>query len=92
MKYKSYTAKTYKEIPQVQKALTAEQMFDIDVVSKVFPFKVNNYVINELIDWENPLEDPIFRLTFPQRGMLLDEDYETIAKLIKEGASEEKIK
>lgn len=92
MKYKSYTAKTYKEILQVQKALTAEQMFDIDVVSKVFPFKVNNYVIDELIDWENPLEDPIFRLAFPQRGMLLDEDYETIAKLIKEGAPEEKIK
>ncbi len=92
MKYKSYTAKTYKEIPQVQKALTPEQMFDIDVVSKVFPFKVNNYVINELIDWENPLEDPIFRLTFPQRGMLLDEDYEKIANLIKSGASEEEIR
>ncbi|NPA53446.1 MAG: lysine 2,3-aminomutase [Aquificae bacterium] len=92
MQYRVYTAKSYKTIPQVQKSLTEEQLFDIDVVSKVFPFKVNNYVIDKLINWENPLEDPIFRLTFPQRGMLKDEDYERIASLIREGASEEKIK
>jgi KamA family protein len=92
MQYRVYTAKSYKTIPQVQNSLTEEQMFDIDVVSKVFPFKVNSYVIEKLINWENPLEDPIFRLTFPQRGMLKDEDYEKIASLLKEGASEEKIK
>ncbi len=92
MKYKVYTAQSYKNIPQVQKHLTDEQMFDIDVVSKVFPFKVNNYVIDKLIDWENPLEDPIFRLTFPQKGMLKDEDYNKIAKLIKSGASDIEIK
>jgi len=92
MQYRVYTAKSYKTIPQVQSSLTEEQMFDIDVVSKVFPFKVNSYVIEKLINWENPLEDPIFRLTFPQRGMLKDEDYEKIASLLKEGASEEKIK
>ncbi len=92
MQYRVYTAKSYKTIPQIQSSLTEEQMFDIDVVSKVFPFKVNSYVIEKLINWENPLEDPIFRLTFPQRGMLKDEDYEKIASLLKEGASEEKIK
>ncbi len=92
MQYRVYTAKSYKTIPQVQKSLTEEQLFDIDVVSKVFPFKVNNYVIDKLINWENPLEDPIFRLTFPQRGMLKDEDYEKIASLVKEGTSEEKIR
>ncbi len=92
MKYKVYTAQSYKNIPQVQKYLTDEQMFDIDVVSKVFPFKVNNYVIDKLIDWENPLEDPIFRLTFPQRGMLKEEDYNKIANLIKSGASDIEIK
>ena len=92
MKYKVYTAQSYKNIPQVQKYLTDEQMFDIDVVSKVFPFKVNNYVIDKLIDWENPLEDPIFRLTFPQKGMLKEEDYNKIANLIKSGASDIEIK
>ena len=92
MKYKVYTAQSYKNIPQVQKYLTDEQIFDIDVVSKVFPFKVNNYVIDKLIDWENPLEDPIFRLTFPQKGMLKEEDYNKIANLIKSGASDIEIK
>ncbi len=92
MKYKVYTAQSYKNIPQVQKYLTNEQIFDIDVVSKVFPFKVNNYVIDKLIDWENPLEDPIFRLTFPQKGMLKEEDYNKIANLIKSGASDIEIK
>ncbi len=92
MKYKVYTAQSYKNIPQVQKYLTKEQIFDIDVVSKVFPFKVNNYVIEKLINWENPLEDPIFRLTFPQRGMLKEEDYNKIANLLKKGASDTEIK
>ena len=39
-------------------------------VSAVFPFRVNQYVIDELIDWTNVPEDPIFQMTFPQRGML----------------------
>ncbi len=92
MQYRVYTSKSYKQIPQVQKALSEKELFDIDVVSKVFPFKVNNYVIDKLIDWSDPLNDPIFRLTFPQKGMLEEEDYEKIAKLLKEGASEEEIK
>jgi len=92
MKYKTYTAKTFKDIPQIRKSLTEKEIFDIEVVSKVFPFKVNNYVIEKLIDWENPLKDPIFRLTFPQRGMLQDEDFEKLEKLVKNGETEEKIK
>ncbi len=92
MQYKVYTAKSYRAIPQLESALTEEQKFDIDVVSKVFPFKVNSYVIEKLIDWSNPLEDPIFRLTFPQKGMLKEEDYEKIAYLIRNGASENEIK
>ncbi|EDP73313.1 lysine 2,3-aminomutase related protein, partial [Hydrogenivirga sp. 128-5-R1-1] len=92
MRYKTYTAKSFKDIPQVKKYLTEQQIFDIEVVSRVFPFKVNNYVIEKLINWGNPLEDPIFRLTFPQRGMLQDEDYYKIAKLMKNGENEEKIK
>ncbi len=92
MQYKVYTANSYKSIPQVEKYLSDEEKFDIDVVSKVFPFKVNNYVIDKLINWENPLEDPIFRLTFPQKGMLKEEDYNRIASLIQSGASDKEIR
>ncbi len=92
MKYKTYTVKTFRQIPQVQKYLSEEQKFDIEVVAQVFPFKVNNYVIDKLINWEDPLNDPIFRLTFPQKGMLKPHHYEKIAKLLKENAPVEVIK
>ncbi len=37
-------------------------------VSAVLPFRVNNYVIQDLIDWNNIPDDPIYQLTFPQPG------------------------
>ena len=92
MKYRSYTVHNFREIPQVRDKLTPEQQFDIEVVAQVFPFKTNNYVVEKLINWDNPLEDPIFRLTFPQRGMLLDKDYEAIANLLKQNAPKEIIR
>jgi len=92
MKYKTYTVKTFRNIPQVQKYLTEDQKFDIEVVAQVFPFKVNNYVIDRLINWEDPLNDPIFRLTFPQKGMLKPEHYDKIAKLLKENAPQQVIR
>jgi KamA family protein len=40
------------------------------VCAPQLPFRTNNYVVEELIDWNNVPEDPIFQLTFPQPGML----------------------
>ncbi len=39
-------------------------------VARVLPFRVNPYVVDELIDWSNVPDDPIFQLTFPQPEML----------------------
>jgi L-lysine 2,3-aminomutase len=75
MKYKSYTSSNYLTIPQISK-LSGESKYNIEVVSSVLPFKVNNYVIDELIDWENYEDDPMFNLTFPQRDMLLPEHFD----------------
>ena len=58
----------------------------IQVVSTVLPFRTNNYVIDELIDWNNVPDDPIYQLTFPQHGMLEESDYRRMAKLVKSGA------
>jgi len=55
---------------------------DIEIVGHVLPFKTNNYVINELIDWRNVETDPIFILNFPQHGMLAKNHYGTVSKLI----------
>ncbi|MDP1746570.1 MAG: lysine 2,3-aminomutase [Bacteroidota bacterium] len=75
MKIQSYSLHNYKNIPQINK-LSAEQLEAIEVVGSVLPFKTNNYVVDELIDWENLDNDPMFKLTFPQRGMLSKEHYD----------------
>ncbi|MBN2460245.1 MAG: lysine 2,3-aminomutase [Candidatus Cloacimonetes bacterium] len=85
MKYKAYTLENFREIRQINQ-LEEELLFDIEVVAHVLPFKVNNYVVDELIDWSDPVNDPIFRMTFPQRDMLKPEHYAAIAVLIKSGA------
>jgi KamA family protein len=50
-------------------------------ISLVLPFRVNEYVLNELIDWDRVPDDPMFQLTFPQRGMLPSDDEERLGKL-----------
>lgn len=61
------------------------------VVSAVLPFRSNEYVARELIDWDRVPNDPIFQLTFPQKGMLSEGNYETIARLVRAGASHDEI-
>ncbi|WP_329223586.1 lysine 2,3-aminomutase [Streptomyces sp. NBC_01485] len=50
-------------------------------ISLVLPFRVNEYVLSELIDWDRIPDDPMFQLTFPQRGMLARADEEQLGKL-----------
>lgn len=61
-------------------------MRSIDVVAHVLPFKTNNYVVNELIDWDNYQNDPIFILNFPQKGMLSPEHFSKMAQAVDAGA------
>ncbi len=81
---KSYTLHNYMEIPQIS-LLPAEMLHDIEVVGRVLPFKTNNYVVDELIDWNNAENDPIFTLNFPRRGMLKEKHYAKMERLIAEG-------
>jgi len=46
----------------------------VRLFSLVLPFRVNEYVLSELIDWSAPDADPIFHLFFPQPGMLSPQD------------------
>jgi hypothetical protein len=63
--------------------LPADQRFAMKVVSTVLPFRVNDYVVEDLIDWASVPDDPIFQLTFPQPGMLGAEHFNTIADLLR---------
>jgi len=86
----SYTLTNFRNIPQIQK-LSEEQQFEMEVVANVLPFKANNYVVEQLIDWNNIPNDPIFVLTFPQKEMLLPSHYEQMASALKSGADKKAI-
>ncbi|MCG8670758.1 MAG: lysine 2,3-aminomutase [Pseudomonadales bacterium] len=84
--FKVYTHRQLDKIEALQH-LTEEQRFEMKVVASILPFRVNEYVIEELIDWDDIPNDPIFQLTFPQREMLAPEAYDRIAQLMKTEAS-----
>ena len=86
----SYTLTNFRNISQIQK-LSEEQQFEMEVVANILPFKANNYVIEQLIDWNNIPNDPIFVLTFPQKGMLLPPHYEQMASALKSGTDKKAI-
>ena len=89
--YKSFALHNFRKIPQMEH-LPEELKKEIEVVGSVLPFKANNYVVDELIIWDNVPDDPIYTLTFPKREMLIPEHYRRIEKLIDEGASKMQIK
>jgi L-lysine 2,3-aminomutase len=60
-------------------------------IAAVLPFRANDYVVEELIDWAAAPDDPIYRLIFPQAGMLPAEDVGLIAGLIAGDAPEREI-
>lgn len=70
----------------VWRHLDAATRETIDVVGRVLPFRTNAYVVENLIDWDNLPDDPIFQLTFPQSGMLAPADYATLRDRIVGGA------
>ena len=84
-KLKTYTLRNYKTIPQIEN-LSDEMIEAIEVVGRVLPFKTNNYVTEELIDWTQIDSDPMFTLTFPRREMLEKKHYNTIKRLLDQGA------
>ncbi len=89
--FRHYTPKDLEEIPQLEK-LDPELRFAMKVVSRVLPFKVNQYVLNELIDWDNIPADPIFQLTFPQKGMLKEAEFNAVADMLRNNAPKEELK
>ncbi len=89
-RYQAYSLHNYTKIPQIQK-LPEEHRWAIEVVGRVLPFKTNNYVVNELIDWDKVPDDPIYRLNFPQPEMLVPEDFEAISTLLRRNAPKEAV-
>lgn len=90
MKYQAYNLHNYKKIKQIEK-LSQREIFDAEVVGRILPFKTNNYVVEELIDWDNYQEDPFYILNFPQREMVSKKGYDKMADSLNAGLSRSEI-
>ncbi|MFH1198002.1 MAG: lysine 2,3-aminomutase [bacterium] len=88
---KFYNKNDLEILPQFQ-SIPKQLRDEIRVVAKVLPFRTNNYVIEELIDWSNIPDDPIFQLNFVQKDMLDAEDFEKMAEVLNRGGSTDEIK
>ncbi|MDR1518898.1 MAG: lysine 2,3-aminomutase [Planctomycetota bacterium] len=72
--YRSYSSFNFRELPQIAGWPEARKI-EIEALARVLPFKTNNYVVEQLVDWGNIPDDPIYTLNFPRREMLRDEHY-----------------
>lgn len=90
--YRAYTLKNFTEIPQIQSSLSKVDINAIKVVGNVLPFKVNNYVIDQLIDWNNIPNDPIYQLTFPQKKMLSDSHFREMETALNKNYNKAELK
>lgn len=75
--YKSINIRDFAKSKYYTK-LSKEFIQELNILTLIFPFKVNNYVLDELIDWDNWENDPIFRLVFPNRKMLSKSQFDKL--------------
>ncbi len=85
-KYRAYSRGDIDRIPELSH-LSTEQRLAMKAVSTVLPFRVNDYVVENLIRWDDVPDDPMYQLTFPQPGMLDPVDLARMIDLIHAGAS-----
>lgn len=89
--YRSYAQHNFRQIPAMEK-MPESLKREIEIVSQVLPFKSNNYVVDELINWDNVPDDPIFTLTFPRREMLQPRHYAQMEAAMEEGGSRDELR
>ncbi|NRA44327.1 MAG: lysine 2,3-aminomutase [Oligoflexales bacterium] len=80
-KIKIYTKDNIHTLPQFEK-ISKEKQFELKVVASILPFRVNNYVTDNLVDWDNLESDPLCHLNFMQKDMLSESHFNSVAQLI----------
>jgi KamA family protein len=89
-RYRAVTERNIAETPEWH-WIDPQHQQAIRVVSQVLPFRTNQYVLRELIDWGNLPWDPMFQLVFPQRDMLSSGEYEAVRRLLERTAPPEEL-
>jgi KamA family protein len=60
--------------------LSDDEAHAIRLHAMVLPFRVNEYVLDNLIDWADVPADPMYQLVFPQPGMLPQTELAELAR------------
>src|ERR1700749_3300785 len=76
-RFRAYTAKHLDTLTE-RAGLPADTRLAVRAVATVLPFRTNTYVTEQLIDWGNAPDDPIYRLVFPQPDMLPSDDVDRL--------------
>jgi len=84
-RFRAFGRKHIDRIPQLA-ALPQRDRDVLRAVAHVLPFRVNGYVLDELIDWSKVPDDPMYQLTIPQPGMLAPDDLATMLDLVRRDA------
>lgn len=85
-RFRAYGPRQLDEIAD-RHGLPADIRETVRLVSMVLPFRVNEYVLSQLIDWDRIPDDPMFQLVFPQKGMLTEQNERDLATLSADPAS-----
>ncbi|GAB3438843.1 KamA family radical SAM protein [Streptomonospora sediminis] len=89
-RFRAYTTKHLDELT-ARAGLGDAERLAVRAVATVLPFRVNSYVVDELIDWAAAPDDPIYRLVFPQADMLPAADVARIADLLRADAPKKEL-
>ena len=85
MRMKFYGLRDLDSIPGLER-LSSDDRRALEVVAHVLPFRVNNYVLDELVDWDAAPDDPMFNLAFHRREMLSPRQFDVVDRALRPGA------
>jgi hypothetical protein len=90
-RFRAYTAKHLDGLVQ-RAGLSPSERLAVRAVGMVLPFRTNDYVVDNLIDWHAAPDDPIYRLVFPQPDMLPADDIDRLSCLLARSAPEPELR
>jgi KamA family protein len=90
-RFRAYTVKHLDKLT-ARAGLSADERLAVRAVATVLPFRTNEYVIENLIDWDAAPDDPVYRLVFPQADMLPAEDVRRISELLAREAPDAEVR
>ena len=91
MRMKFYGLRDLDSIPGLDR-LSSDDRRALEVVAHVLPFRVNNYVLDELVDWDAAPDDPMFNLAFHRREMLSPRQFDVVDRALRPGAPAAKLR